>query len=303
VERILRRELDSIARNHRAGASELGRQAAAALERWRRSHATLKRADMLEVASALFQAQPSMAPLMRLANEMALAADAADPAAALDGRLAKFADSLRAAPGQIARLFARWMNRGPRRDVVTYSYSSTVVKALVKARRRIASVSCSESRPGYEGIVTARRLGRAKIPTWLLTDAGLFSQSWRGHVVVLGADAVLKSWLAVKVGTRALLTRAREAGCEVVILADTSKFWPEPSRRSVRWAWTFGPPEEIWAKRPSRVRVHNLYFELIGFARWSGLRLLTEHGWMTPRQARRFLKRIVISPRLGELAD
>jgi hypothetical protein len=49
--------------------------------------------------------------------------------------------------------------------------------------------------------------------------------------------------------------------------------------------------------------VHNLYFELIGFARWSGLRLLTEHGWMTPRQARRFLKRIVISPRLGELAD
>jgi translation initiation factor 2B subunit (eIF-2B alpha/beta/delta family) len=244
-----------------------------------------------------------MAPMMRLANLTALAADAADSAAALESSLASFADSLRAAPDQIARHFTRWMNRGPRRDVVTYSYSSTVVKALMRARRRIASVSCSESRPGYEGIVTARRLGRARIPIWLLTDAGLFSQSWRGHVLVLGADAVLKSWLAVKVGTRALLTRAREAGCEVVILADTSKFWPEPSRRSVRWAWTFGPPEEIWAKRPPGVRIHNLYFELIGFARWSGLRVLTERGWMTPRQARRALKRIAVSPRLSELAD
>jgi ribose 1,5-bisphosphate isomerase len=302
MDRLLRRELDRIAHDRTSGAAELAGIACRALLKWLRGNRHPSEAELLEVARALLRAQPSMAPLLRLANEVTLAIDSGSPARRLATRTRRFHRILRLAPDRIAGYFFRWMrSRGPAEIVYTYSYSSTVAKALIRARSRIECVCCSESRPGNEGILTALRLSRAGIKTEFFTDAALLSQTYRGLLVVLGADAILPGWVGCKVGSRVLIGRAHRAGGRVVLMVDTTKFWPEPTRSSPHWDWTFGPPDEIWKNPPRRLAVRNPYFELTKLS--SRLRFLTERGWMTPGQVKRELKKIRISPRLAGLTQ
>src|SRR5207302_8319674 len=54
------------------------------LQSWLRRHPKPTEQELLDIARALLHAQPSMAPLLRLANDVALAADAEDASRALD---------------------------------------------------------------------------------------------------------------------------------------------------------------------------------------------------------------------------
>ncbi len=242
-----------------------------------------------------------MAPILRVANEVCLAIDSDRPAAMLSRAMSRFHRHLRKAPHKIAQSFSRWLARGPRRCVLTYSYSSTVAESLMRARNHIEEVFCSESRPGCEGIRLARRLARARIKTSVTTDACLFTQTWPGWLLVLGADAVLHAGMAAKVGSRALAHLHRSIGGATLFLADTAKFWPERGRNSLRWRPTFGPSGELWKRPPSNISIYNPYFERVPYSR--KVRLLTEQGWMTPDKIRRELKNIRISLRLQTLAD
>ena len=301
MDRLLRQQLDAIAGDRRSGAAELALRAVTGLQSWLRRHPKPTEQELLDIARALLRAQPSMAPLLRLANDVALSIDTKKSAGALSRATADFRYRLQTASRQISRYFVRWLAKGPRRYVLTYSHSSTVATALIRARSRIEEVLCSESRPGYEGIQLAKKLGRAGIKTGLTTDAGLFSQVWPGWLLALGCDAVLNGWVAAKVGSRVLIRRMLSLGGRAVFLVDTTKFWYEPTLRSRLWQWTFGPEEELWKRPPANVQVYNLYFELIEFS--PKLRFLTERGWMTPKQVRGYLKNIRISPRLRELAN
>ncbi len=176
-----------------------------------------------------------------------------------------------------------------------------MVTALIRAKPYLHSVGCSESRPGNEGVATASKLSQAGLKVFFTTDAGLFCQLRREPIVVLGADAIVPGWIAGKVGIKVLSRRAISLAGTVVFLADTMKFWPETAGRALRWDGTFGPDDELWKEAPARVEVYNLYFEVIPLS--PRLRVLTERGWMTPKQVRRELKKIRISPRLAALAD
>ena len=303
MDRLLRREVSGFARDHASGAIEITLRAIKAVRSWLRRTRAWETSQLATVAAALLRAQPSMAPLLRLANEISLSVDASDPAIHLSRILRAFERRIRASPDQIAHHLKRWLRNKKRPQVFTYSYSSTVVHALGQARRYVDGVSCSESRPGNEGIKTARALAAKGIETFYHTDAGLFSQLWGNEVLLLGADAVLAGWVAAKAGTKVLVARALQLGSPVVFLVDTSKFWREPSARSRRWDWTFGPDEDLWKNPPRRVEIYNLYFELIPISARSRVRFLTEFGWMSARRVRIAINRIHISPRLESFAD
>jgi translation initiation factor 2B subunit (eIF-2B alpha/beta/delta family) len=323
VDRTLRRELDAIRRDTRSGAAELTLRGVAALQAWLERRGPLQQAELLEVACALLDAQPSMAPLVRLANQAALAADAADPRRSFGLSLSEFRSMLRTAPRRIARHFAQALRPGGR-TVATYSYSSTVLHALQHSRKRIARVLCSESRPGNEGRVTARQLAGAGIEVVLMTDAALLSQLPRADLFLSGADAIAHFGFVNKVGTQALVMRARRAHIQVWVLADTSKFLPcrgqpaQPAGGLLRFRESDGlhrspeigqlarshnvadrPRREVWPGAPEGVEILNPYFELVEF--FPGLRLLTEKGRMSPADVRETLKKIRVSPRLQAL--
>lgn len=297
----LSRALERIARDRRSGAAELALAATDALLDWTRRRPRPAAAELEDVARTLLRAQPAMAPLIRLANEVALAMDSPTPAAALRRGLRRFRAVLTGGPRRIARHFRQWFSRRhPEAEVVTYSYSSTVLGALLEARTSIRGVSCSEGRPQKEGRGLARKLANAGLKVSYFTDAGLTGQVRPRQVYVFGADAILPGWVVNKVGTKALTRLAIANSCPVVFLADTTKFLPGPA--SSLWNAPLGACEELWPSPPAGVKVRNLTFERVSLGRVSPVRFLTERGWMTPRQVRRALARSKVSPRLAALA-
>ena len=259
----------------------------------------------MDATHVMLDAQPFMAPLIRLANDLLLAGESGRPGKALNDTVRRFNHLLKQAPARIARSFIRSLRRRSPRAVATYSYSSTVVRALTQGRERLAGVLCSESRPGYEGRAMARALAKAKIPVLFLTDAGLSARIEEAWIFVTGADAVLSGGFINKVGTRMLASRALEASRQVWVLADTTKFVPEViAARFVRpWLRVGkpGPRVEIWKRPPAGVFVLNTYFERTPYSH--GIRILTERGWMTPQAVAKEVEKIPVSARLLAMVD
>lgn len=295
MDRLLGRELDAIARDRRAGAAELALKAATALRAWLRRHRKPTEAELLEIARTLVGAQPSMAPLLRLANEVALAADAEGMTRSTAGEFARFAELIERGPAEISAHFLATLQSEPPRVLATYSYSSTVVRAFVAARGRIQGVYCSEGRPGLEGQRTAKELARAGIAVSLLTDAALPRLIEEAGALAVGADAIESRGFINKVGTKMLADRMAEVGRPVWVLADTSKLLPEPLASEL-FRFREGPEKEIWERPPRGVSVRNPYFERTSLP--TAARVLTERGWMTPAEIQRELGRIPVSPRL-----
>lgn len=299
MDRQFRGELDAISRDRRSGAAELALRAVTVVRAWSKRHPALQEQPLLAAAQVLLRAQPSMAPLLRLTNEVATAAAARQPARSLAGALRAFEISLRRAPARIGRHVAREFRPGPV-IVATYSYSSTVLRALATARRFVSLVLCPESRPGCEGRAMAGALAGAGLDVHFLTDMALAGRLGQADVLLVGADAILDHGFVNKQGTCELARLALQVHTEVWVLADTTKLIPQ-TLAALLHSRGPGSPAEVWADAPARVSVLNPIFDFVPYT--PEVRLLTERGWMTPGQVRRELRKIRISPRLNSLID
>lgn len=307
MDAALGRAMERIARDRRSGAAELALAATDALLEWTRRRPRPAEAELCAVAGALLLAQPVMAPLIRLANEVALAMDSPRPAAALRRELRQFRRMLRDGPRRIASHFHHRLAKIGMLSVCTYSYSSTVVRALATSGNRLAFVVCSEARPAAEGRRMAATLARAGIPVLFMTDAELIEGSPDAAVLVVGADGVNRSGFQNKAGTELLAERFLRAGRRVWVLADTTKFWS--ARQGKRAALAEAPAglylipryeaTGLWDEAPRGVCVFSKLFAQVAWRK--PMAVLTERGWMTPRQVQRALAKIKVSPRLGEL--
>lgn len=297
----LRRDLDAIAADRSSGAAELARRAWVALQHCARRHPRISRDELLAVARALLFAQPAMAPLLRLANEVALAANEPAPSHYLARALKHFSSALRTSPPRIARHFRSALRRGDKKIITTYSYTSTVLQAIVAAHSHIWQVICSEGRPGLEGRKTVEQiLRRGKgIGACLATDAALHLFAAHSHALVVGADSLEEAGFTNKAGTGALVAYALQTGCPVWVLADTLKLLPR-AIDAIR-ADRNGPDAEIWPDAPKRLSILNPYFERTRYQ--PGIRILTENGWRTPAQISRDIQAIKVSPLLPALAE
>jgi translation initiation factor 2B subunit (eIF-2B alpha/beta/delta family) len=297
--RRLAQQLERIARDHTSGAALLAVEAVAAVEGWLGRHPAPTEADLEHVASRLLRLQSSMAPMLRLANEVVLAADAKERGGALARNLLGFRLCLERARGRIARHFAAGLKERRHWTLATISYSSTVVRAITASRPRFTSVLIGESRPGCEGRLTARKLAAAGVPVQFCTDAGLMSLLHTADLLVLGADTVLPYAFVNKIGTRMAYLGAREAGIPVWVLSDSMKFLPEVLAAPF-WRPSEGPAEQVWPRPPRGVQISNPYFEHTELA---GVRVITEAGSLTAAQVPQAVESIRLSPRLKRLAE
>lgn len=287
MDRILQRELAAIARDNRSGAAELALRAVRALAAWEQRAKSVSPRQLLACADAVQKARSHMAPFWRLAGALRRIARR-HPRTSIRAFCNKTECRIATASRRIAERFAAALSPGKRTEVLTYSYSSTVLRALVQARRRIGRVYCSECSPEREGRKMARRLARAGVRVTFVTDACLplyIQEPRRGRarlLVVTGADAVLPDCYLNRSGTETLLARAAEARVPFWILADTMKFVP---RQFPHGAAGYEPwRDRVWPGHPRGVEVHNV---ILSAARYrTGVRFLTERGWMTLKQVR-----------------
>ncbi len=239
-----------LAGDRTSGASGLVRRAVQLIQEVRASGRPVAPA-----AIALCRAQPSMAPFWRLAAE-ALASEA-DPM-----RFDRFVARLDRSGRALVQVAVRYLAPADGRilRVATLSASGSV-RAVVEAlaRDHQVHVSCSESRPAWEGRTLAAQLAAAGVPVTLFADAAIAQALATADAVLVGADAVTPTWILNKCGTLMLAATAAHRGVPVHVLATRDKFVPEPIAQ--RLAIREEPKEEVWDAAPAGVEVRNPYFE------------------------------------------
>jgi translation initiation factor 2B subunit (eIF-2B alpha/beta/delta family) len=284
----------ALARDRKAGATELARRAARwlrvaarddgkALARWQQ--------EVRRAAVAVAAAQPAMASVLTVADLACRAAEGA-PTAAVGARAVRAALDryLARQPGALARAARRLPGRLPRAATcLTRSASEAVFRALLaaRARGRLAAVVVGESRPGCEGLVLARRLAARGVPVTVVVDA--LAPAWAPGVdaLVVGADAVTPSALWNKCGTLALGLAAAAAGRPLIVVTTEDRLVPAALARRLR-----EPEAETAAvlRRPPRgVRAVNRLFDRTPLGLVATV--LTEAGAFPPAAVRARLAR------------
>ncbi|HEY4837586.1 MAG TPA: hypothetical protein VIH72_03200 [Candidatus Acidoferrales bacterium] len=288
MERLLARRIQQIANDDRGGAAELALDAVNALQNWLNSHKSVMSNEILEAARAIAQAHPEMAPLGRIAAEVASVSRAKNPAAELSLILNLLRKHITTAPQTISEKFASLLPR-KKIHIAAYSYSSTVANAIIHARKNIELAYISEGRPGNEGRTTAAKLARAGIRVIIVPDVVLLSQLPPVSYVVFGADCIMQNGFFNKTGTSLLMRTGLAHGAKVWVLSDTLKFWPyappfHPSLGDVKPNWNF------WNNPPSGVSLKDQVHELVPYS--SGIKILTERGMMSPAKVQQMLRQL-----------
>ncbi|MEM1756579.1 MAG: S-methyl-5-thioribose-1-phosphate isomerase, partial [Candidatus Bathyarchaeia archaeon] len=145
--------------------------------------------------------------------------------------------------------------------VFTHCHSSTVTNILKKAREegKTFEVICTETRPLFQGRITAKELVEAGIKTTLIVDSAARFFMNEVDMVIVGADAITSEGNIVnKIGTSAIALIAKEARTPFYVASELLKFDPETmygdyekiEERSPREVWD-NPPEPLIIRNPA----------------------------------------------------
>jgi ribose 1,5-bisphosphate isomerase len=114
--------------------------------------------------------------------------------------------------------------------ILTHCHSSAVVsiiKAAWKKGKKI-QVYCTETRPRFQGRITAKNLGQIGIPVTMIVDSATRFFMNEVDKVIVGADAVAANGAIInKIGTSLVALAANEARTSFFVAAETYKFSPE----------------------------------------------------------------------------
>lgn len=149
--------------------------------------------------------------------------------------------------------------------VYTHCHSSTVIRIFrhAKDQGKKFRVHCTETRPRFQGRLTAQELSENKIPVTLYVDAAMKLAIKDADAVFLGADAITAQGAVInKIGSGIIAHLAYDAGIPLYICSNGWKYSAMT---------TFGKEEkieirdnkEVWPDAPKSVSIYNPAFEII----------------------------------------
>lgn len=144
--------------------------------------------------------------------------------------------------------------------IFIHCHSNTVVKSLIYSKRwgRHFSVFNTETRPLFQGRLTARDLSRAGINVTTFVDSAARIAIKKSDFVMFGADAVLSDGSVInKVGSGMFAEIANDLYKRVYIATDAWKFSHHDVKIEER------NYREVWKNAPMHVKVRNPAFEKI----------------------------------------
>lgn len=165
--------------------------------------------------------------------------------------------------GRIAEFGAKRVPKGAK--VLIHCHSSTLMSILKRAHDmgKKFSVTCTETRPLFQGRISAKELGDYGIDTTLVIDSAIASVMPDMDIALVGADAITSSGdLINKIGTASIAHIAAHNNVKFYSAAELYKYDP-----LTRW----GKIEEIEERAPSevadpskfkRVKIRNPAFDL-----------------------------------------
>ena len=169
------------------------------------------------------------------------------------------------------------------KDVVfTHCHSSTVVNILKKAKAegKNFKVYNTETRPLFQGRMTARDLVRVGIPVVHFVDSGGRIALKEADIMLIGADSIsVEGKVYNKIGSELFAEVADKYDVPVYVCTDSWKFDPQS---------VFGfeeeiekrPAKEVWVGAPEGVLIDNRAFEKVNPDLVTGI--ISELGVYTP---------------------
>ena len=252
---------------------------------------------------AMLAAQPSMAVLINLAQQVLQACSEALPLATIRQQLQQVLSTFRHDVRRSTEVLCQQALTilPPRVTVLTYSNSTTVIAALRYAhdRGRVRRVLLSESRPAYDGRPQALALLESGLAVEYSIDMALFERLAEADVVLVGADAVFPDHLINKLGTHALARLAHLQGIPCFSLCAANKFLPAAA--TALWRIVDHPGAEVWPTAPNGLCISNRYFDATPLALLSGI--VSDQGIYTPEALRLLLQQRELSTALLRLAS
>jgi len=206
------------------------------------------REEFLKNAKSLFESRPTE-PELRTAIRIIKKSIAEKSKSVLEMKkqiketIENYDDDRKKAIENIADYGAQLIS--PNSIVLTLCHSSTVVKMLIKAKKKINHVYCCETRPLFQGRITAKELSEAGLKVTLIVDNAATTVLKECDYFFTGADAFLADGDVInKIGTNQISSLCQKYEVKHYALASTHKFEPETF---------FGKDEPIEHRNPQEV--------------------------------------------------
>ncbi len=207
--------------------------------------------DELKEAQTIFSASRETEPLMRNAIRW-LITQTQNANSEKVGEISKivvssaksFLSDLEDFKEIIAKIGAKRIQDGS--VVFTHCHSSTVTQMLIKAKvdGKNFKVICTETRPAFQGRITAKELINFDIETTFIVDSAARTFMKNVDMVIVGADAITSEGNVVnKIGSSSIAVLAHEARVPFYVVSELLKFDPETLK---------GECEKIEQRNPER---------------------------------------------------
>jgi ribose 1,5-bisphosphate isomerase len=174
----------------------------------------------------------------------------------------QFLKDLENSKERIAEIGARRIRNNS--TILTHCHSSTVTHLLKKARQdgKVFEVICTETRPVFQGKITAREMLDLDVKTTFIVDSATRFFMNQVDLAIVGADAITSEGNVInKIGTSMVALVAQEARTPFYVVSELLKFDP---------ATMYGDyekieerdPSEIWKDAPENLTIRNPAFDV-----------------------------------------
>jgi ribose 1,5-bisphosphate isomerase len=174
----------------------------------------------------------------------------------------QFLKNLEASKKRIAEIGAKRIR--DKMVVFTHCHSSTVTHLLSKAKEdgKTFKVICTETRPVFQGRITAKEMLALDVKTTFIVDSAARSFMRDADIVIVGADAITSEGNVInKIGTGTIALLAHEARKPFYVVSELLKFDPaticgdyeQIEERS---------PDEVWKGAPEKLVIRNPAFDV-----------------------------------------
>jgi ribose 1,5-bisphosphate isomerase len=190
--------------------------------------------DELSVAKKVLFASRATEPLMRNAVRYVIQAvkssnktSVPELVAVVSQVTSQFMENLEHSKEKIASIGSKRISNHSR--VLTHCHSTTVTNMLKKAKKdgKTFEVVCTESRPVFQGRLTAKEMLDAGIKTTMIVDYAVRHFMNEVDFVVVGADAITSEGNVLnKIGTSMVALAAKEARTPFYVVTELLKFDP-----------------------------------------------------------------------------
>jgi len=163
---------------------------------------------------------------------------------------------------RIAEVGSRRILPGTR--VLTHCHSSAVTMVFKRAKERGVDfeVVCTETRPVYQGRITAKELLDAGIETTMIVDSAVRSFMNKVDLVFVAADAITSEGNIInKIGTSLVALAAKEARTPFYVITELLKFDPATIHGDYE-AIEERSPAEVWPDAPEGLAIRNQAFDV-----------------------------------------